>query len=138
MATKPKAKPDQKGSKRPPKRPDAMEGRREGDIKTEELLAGMTKSEINASIDAGENPKKDKPKPKRGGKDKAKRAGGGFDRLATAVVDSANQIGSVAPGVSAAAAAAGRAAKKVVKKAGGGKVCRGMGAATQGGKFRIS
>ena len=24
------------------------------------------------------------------------------------------------------------------KKAGGGKVCRGMGAATQGGKFRIS
>lgn len=29
-------------------------------------------------------------------------------------------------------------AKKVVKKAGGGKVCRGMGAATQGGKFRIS
>ena len=129
MATKPKTKPDQKGSKRPPKRPNAMDGRRKGDIKTEELLAGMTKAEINASIDAGENPKKDKPKPKRGGKDRVKKTGDGLRNIAAAMVQPA------LPGV---AAAAGRAAKKVVKKAGGGKVCRGMGAATQGGKFRVS
>ena len=54
-----------------------MEGRREGDIKTEELLAGMTKSEINASIDAGENPKKDKPKPKEGARIGLRRLGMG-------------------------------------------------------------
>ena len=125
MATKPKAKPAQPGSKRP----DAMDGRRKGDIKTEELLAGMTKSEINASIDAGENPKKDKPKPKRGGKDSAKKTGDGVENIAAAMVQ---------PAFLPAAAAAGRVAKKVVKKAGGGKVCRGMGAATQGGRFRIS
>lgn len=126
MATKPKAKPDQPGSKRPPKRPDAMDGRRKNDIKTEELLAGMTKSEINASIDAGENPKKDEPKRKRGGKDRVKKTGDGLKILAEGILPVS------------AAAAAGKAAKKVVKKAGGGKVCRGMGAATQGGKFRIS
>ena len=129
MATKPKAKPAQPGSKRPPKRPDAMDGRRKGDIKTEELLAGMTKSERNASIDAGENPKKDKPKPKRGGKDRAKKTVDGLRNIAEAMAQ---------PAFLPAAAAASRVAKKVVKKAGGGKVCRGMGAATQGGRFRIS
>lgn len=135
MATKPKAKPAQPGSKRPPKRPDAMDGRRKGDIKTEELLAGMTKSEINASIDAGENPKKDKPKPKpkRGGKDRAKKTGDGLKNIAAA-----NNAALMVLPVSSGIMAATRAAKKVVKKAGGGKVCRGMGAATQGGKFRIS
>ena len=133
MATKPKAKPAQLGSKRPPKRPDAMDGRRKGDIKTEELLAGMTKSEINASIDAGENPKKDKPKPKRGGKDRAKKTGDGLKNIAAA-----NNAALMVLPVSSGIMAATRAAKKVVKKAGGGKVCRGMGAATQGGKFRIS
>jgi hypothetical protein len=48
----------QPGSKRPPKRPNAMDGRRKGDIKTEELLAGMTMAEINAAIDSSKNPKK--------------------------------------------------------------------------------
>ncbi len=138
MTTRPKARPDQSGSKRPPKRPNAMDGYRKGDIKNKELLAGMTQAEINAAIDSGKNPKKDKPKRKRGGKDRVKKTGGGLKRLATAVSDSAKQIGTFVPGIPSAAAAAGKAASKVSKKAGGGTVCRGMGAATKGGKFRVS
>ena len=129
MTTRPKAKPDQSGSKRPPKRPNAMDGYRKGDIKSKELLAGMTQAEINAAIDSGKNPKKDKPKRKRGGKDRAKKTGDGLKNIAAAMVQPA------LPGV---AAAAGKAASKVSKKAGGGTVCRGMGAATKGGKFRVS
>ena len=73
-----------------------------------------------------------------GPKDRKKRTGSGLKRLATAVSDSAKQIGTFVPGIPSAAAAAGKAASKVSKKAGGGTVCRGMGAATKGGKFRVS
>ena len=107
--TRPKAKPAQPGSKRPPKRPNAMDGRRKGDIKTEELLGGKTKAEINAAIDSGKNPKKKPPSKVTVSPPKSTGA------LAEFVKDAAKY--GVLGG---SAATAGKAAKKVLgMKAGG-------------------
>lgn len=126
---KPKAKPAQPGSKRPPKRPNAMDGRRKGDIKTEELLAGMTKAEINAAINSGKNPKKKSPLKATVSPSKSTGA------LAEFVKDAAKY--GVLGG---SAATAGRAAKKVLGMKYGGEarvreMSRGGGAAVSGTKF---
>lgn len=103
--TRPKAKPAQPGSKRPPKRPNAMDGRRKGDIKTEELLGGKTKAEINAAIDSGKNPKKKPPLKATVSPSKA-----------TGALANAAKSGLLGvPGVSGAGAAAGKAAKSILK-----------------------
>ena len=123
----------QPGSKRPPKRPNAMDGRRKGDIKTEELLAGMTMSEINAAIDSGKNPKKKSPSKATVRPSKSTGA------LAEFVKDAAKY--GVLGG---SAATAGKAAKKVLGMKYGGKVrgykhgggvCRGGGASVSGTRF---
>ena len=109
--TRPKAKPAQPGSERPPKRPNAMDGRRKGDIKTEELLGGKTKAEINAAIDSGKNPKKKPPLKATVSPPKA-----------TGALASAAKSGLLGvPGaVGGAGVAASKAAKKVLgMKAGG-------------------
>ena len=109
--TRPKAKPAQPGSKRPPKRPNAMDGRRKGDIKTEELLGGKTKAEINAAIDSGKNPKKKPPSKATVSPSKA-----------TGALASAAKSGLLGvPGVSGAGAAAGKAAKSILKPTRDGK-----------------
>ena len=126
---KPKAKPAQPGSKRPPKRPNAMDGRRKGDIKTEELLAGMTKAEINAAINSGKNPKKKSPSKATVSPSKSTGA------LAEFVKDAAKY--GVLGG---SAATASKAAKKVLGMKYGGEarvrgMSRGGGAAVSGTKF---
>ncbi len=103
--TRPKAKPAQPGSKRPPKRPNAMDGRRKGDIKTEELLGGKTKAEINAAIDSGKNPKKKPPS----------KATVSPSKATGALARAANSGLLGVPGVSGAGAAAGKAAKSILK-----------------------
>ena len=109
--TRPKAKPAQPGSKRPPKRPNAMDGRRKGDIKTEELLGGKTKAEINAAIDSGKNPKKKPPSKATVSPSKA-----------TGALASAAKSGLLGvPGVSGAGAAVGKAAKSILKPTRDGK-----------------
>ena len=109
--TRPKARPAQPGSKRPPKRPNAMDGRRKGDIKTEELLGGKTKAEINAAIDSGKNPKK---KPPSKATVNPSKATGALARAAK------SGLLGVPGAVSNAGVAAGKAAKKVLgMKAGG-------------------
>lgn len=108
---RPKARPAQPGSKRPPKRPNAMDGRRKGDIKTEELLGGKTKAEINAAIDSGKNPKK---KPPSKATVTPSKATGALARAAK------SGLLGVPGAVSNAGVAAGKAAKKVLgMKAGG-------------------
>mgnify|MGYP000907676722 CR=1 FL=1 len=127
--TRPKAKPAQPGSKRPPKRPNAMDGRRKGDIKTEELLGGKTMAEINAAIDSSKNPKKKSPSKATVRPSKSTGA------LAEFVKNSAKY--GVLGG---SAATAGRAAKKVLGMKYGGEarvrgMSRGGGAAVSGTKF---
>jgi hypothetical protein len=104
--TRPKAKPAQPGSKRPPKRPNAMDGRRKGDIKTEELLGGKTKAEINAAIDSGKNPKK---KPPLKATVTPSKATGALARAAK------SGLLGVPGAVSNAGVAAGKAAKSILK-----------------------
>ena len=120
---RPKKRPTDPRSMKPKKRPNAMDGRRKGDIKTEELLGGKTKAEINAAIDSGKNPKK---KPPSKATVSPSKATGALARAAK------SGLLGVPGAVSISGVAAGKAAKKVLGMKAGGKI-RGYGLA-RGGK----
>ena len=120
---RPKKRPTDPRSMKPKKRPNAMDGRRKGDIKTEELLGGKTKAEINAAIDSGKNPKKKPPSKATVSPSKATGALARAAKSGLLGVPGAVRISGVA---------AGKAAKKVLGMKAGGKI-RGYGLA-RGGK----